>query len=38
VVGLEGAARVDGVVHAATPQEAVERVAEAVLAVGAGVS
>lgn len=33
VVGLEGAARVDGVVHAGTPEEAVERVAEAVLAV-----
>lgn len=33
VVGLEGAARVDGVVHAASPEEAVARVAEAVLAV-----
>ena len=34
VVGLEGAAQVDGVVHVATPQEAVARVAEAVLGVG----
>jgi hypothetical protein len=33
VVGLEGAAQVDGVVHVATPQEAVARVAEAVLGV-----
>ncbi|MFO1312384.1 MAG: TIGR00725 family protein [Burkholderiales bacterium] len=33
VVGLEGAARVDGVVHAATPEEAVDLIAEAVLAV-----
>lgn len=31
VVGLEGAAHVDGVVHVATPQEAVERVARHVL-------
>jgi uncharacterized protein (TIGR00725 family) len=33
VVGLEGAAEVDGVVHVATPQEAVARVAGAVLGV-----
>jgi len=33
VVGLEGAAQVDGVVHVATPQEAVARVAAAVLGV-----
>ena len=31
VVGLEGAARVDGVVHVATPEEAMERVARHVL-------
>ena len=31
VVGLEGAARVEGVVHVATPQDAVERVARHVL-------
>lgn len=34
VVGLEGAARVDGVVHVATPEEAVTRVALEVLASG----
>jgi uncharacterized protein (TIGR00725 family) len=33
VVGLAGAAQVDGVVHVATPQEAVARVAAAVLGV-----
>jgi len=33
VVGLEGAAQVDGVVHLTTPQEAVARVAGAVLGV-----
>jgi uncharacterized protein (TIGR00725 family) len=33
VVGLEGAAEVDGVIHVATPQEAVARVAGAVLGV-----
>lgn len=34
VVGLEGAAKVDGVVHVATPEEAVTRVALDVLASG----
>ena len=34
VVGLEGAAQVDGVVHAATPEDAVAHVAGAVLGVG----
>jgi hypothetical protein len=32
VIGLEGAAQVDGVVHVRTPQEAVEQVARVVLA------
>jgi uncharacterized protein (TIGR00725 family) len=32
VVGLEGAAQVDGVVHVATPEEALQRVARVVLA------
>jgi uncharacterized protein (TIGR00725 family) len=32
VIGLEGAARVDGVVHVATPREAVEHVARVALA------
>lgn len=34
VIGLEGAAQVDGVVHVRTPAEALERVAQAALATG----
>ena len=34
VIGMEGAAEVEGVVHVATPREAVERMAGAALGVG----
>jgi hypothetical protein len=36
VIGLEGAARVDGVVHVATPAEALREVARCVLAARIG--